>query len=122
MKMSLKEIFYKEFGFNLPISGGFGMSVEDAIKIDKNYEDWSDVVYTCLRLINRLLGRSWKLIEQATIEKNGKTYDQMKLEIEGDTDNYYNYYFDVSNHLNSPLYGGGTSWPDPGDNRKRFKL
>jgi len=119
---SLKEIFKREFGHDLPISGGTGNSIDNAIKIDKEYEDWSDVLYTCLRLSNRLLQRNWKIVLQTTIEKNGRTFDKIKLEIEGDDKNYYNYYFDISDHLNSPLYGGGTAWPDKGDLRKRFKI
>ena len=111
-KQSLKESIKDFFGVDLPISGGYGSSVDDAIKINKEYQDWSDVMYTCLRLINRMLGRNWKLYEHSLIEKNGKTFGQMKLEIEGDNKNYYNYYFDVTDHLDTPLYGGKTAWPD----------
>ena len=110
--LSLKEIFKKEFGFDLPISGGLGSSIDDAIKIDKEYLDWSDVIYTTIRLCNRLLNRSWKLFKQTNIEKDNKIFCQMKLEIIGDDNNYINYYFDVTDHMNSPLFGGGTAWPD----------
>jgi len=112
LELSLKETIQKNFGIELPISGGWGGSIEDAIKIDKEYKDWSDVMYTCLRLINRMLGRGWKLVKQTTVEKDGKTFDQMKLEIEGDSNNYYNYYFDISDHLDAPLFSSETAWPE----------
>lgn len=111
-KPSLKEDLKKEFGVDLPISGGWGSSIHDAIKIDKGYEDWSDVIYTCLRFINRSEGRGWKLVKQTTIEKNGRKFDQMKLEITGDIKNYYNYYFDVTDHFGGALFIGETSWAD----------
>ena len=96
--LSLKEIIKKEFNIVMPISGGDGSSIAEAIKIDKSYSDWSNVEYTLLKLINQLLGRKWKLAKQSTIQKNGKFFDQMKLKVTGDKKNYCNYYFDITDH------------------------
>lgn len=97
--LSLREMIKKEFGTELPISGGDGNSIESAIVIDQAHEDWSDVEYACLKYINQLLGRSWKLIKTTIIEKDGRKFDQMKLEVNGDDSNYYNYYFDITYHV-----------------------
>lgn len=110
---TLKHILKKKFGVDLPIKGGHGNSLDDAIIIDKVYEDWSDVMYTCLRLINRLFNRSWKLVKQTRLEQDGRTYDQVVLEVNGDSVNYYTFYFDVTDHKdNTKLFFGGTAWPD----------
>ena len=97
--LTLKEILKKEFNIDMPISGGNGNSMDDAIKIDKEHKDWSAVEYSCLKYINQLMNRSWKLKEQSLMEKNGRQYDQMKLKIDGDDNSFYNYYFDITDHI-----------------------
>jgi len=97
--LTLKEIIKKEFKIDMPISGGNGNSMDDAIKIDKECRDWSAVEYSCLKYINQLMNRSWKLKEQSLMEKNGRQYDQMKLKIDGDDNSFYNYYFDITDHI-----------------------
>lgn len=110
-QLTTKELIYKNFGFDLPISGGDGSTMEKAIKIDKEYEDWSDVLYTCLRLLNRLESRDWGTESATTMKNNGRTYDRMKLQI-NNREEYVDYYFDLTDHMHGKLFGGGTNWPD----------
>lgn len=98
-ELTIRQQLKKDFGIDLPIIGGLGQSIDDPILIDPNYKDWSDVEYTYIRLINTALNRSWKVVKTNLIEHNGRKIDQLKLEVEGDKANFYNYYFDVTSHV-----------------------
>lgn len=95
----LRNSLIKDFGVDLPILSGSGHTIDDPIVIDPNYKDWSDVEYTFLKYINLALNRSWKIVQQSLLEHNGRKIDQLKIEITGDDKNYYNYYFDVTDHI-----------------------
>lgn len=99
IQLSVREQIKKDFGVDLPISGGTGSSVDDPVIIDPKHKDWSDVEYSFIKYVNQALGRSWKLVEQTRIEYNGRNIDQLKLEIDGDDKNYCNYYFDVTDDI-----------------------
>jgi hypothetical protein len=98
-RSSIREQIKKDFGVDLPIIGGSGQSIDDPLVIDPQHRDWADVEYTYLKCINLALNRKYKVVTTSLIEHKGKKIDQLKLEVEGDTNNYHNYYFDVTNHL-----------------------
>ena len=84
-------------GVNIPISGGSGFSRDDPIVIEDT--DPSRSAYwehQVVGFIYSMRGEGWKF-EKATIEnRDGKRIEQFKFSREGDDENYYNYYFDVS--------------------------
>ncbi len=97
--LTIKEQIKKDFGVDLPILGGDGQSIDNPIIIDPKCKDWSSVEYSYVKLINQALGRSWKVVNTSLIEHNGHKIDQLKLAIDGDDENFYNYYFDVTDHV-----------------------
>lgn len=111
---SVKEYLLENFSLDLPISGGDGSSIEEAIVIElgKN-EDWSDVEYTVLTYI--LWTKKWKIIDTSYLEKNGKHYDKVKIEWDEDKNLLHNYYFDVTK-----AYGSTVLWAGP--HSKRHKI
>lgn len=103
--MTIREQIKKDFGVDLPISGGRGNSIDDPIIIDKSAgKDCSSVEYAYLRYVG--LGRniSWKINEQALLISNGRKIDQIKIETEVITEREViaqveNYYFDITECL-----------------------
>lgn len=101
--MNVKELIRKDFGINLPIKGGFGDSMENAVIIE--YEgglnDFVATEYAYLKYIG--IGRriEWKILEQALISENDRRYDKIKIEVtqiidEKFTSRVENYYFDIT--------------------------
>lgn len=97
--ITIRDQIRKDFGVDLPILDGNGQSIDDPIVIDPNYKDWSEVEYSYIKLVNQGLNRSWRIIKQTLLEHNGRKIDQLKLKVDGDEKNIYNYYFDVTKHV-----------------------
>lgn len=97
--LSIKERLKQDFGVDLPILGGAGQTIDDPVIIDPKFKDWSSVEYSYIRLINQAAGRSWEVVGVAMIKHGQRKIDQLKLRIDGDKDNFYNYYFDVTEHM-----------------------
>ena len=103
--MTLKELLRKDFGIDLPISGGYGQSIEDPIIIQRSgindYVGTENYILKCLG-IGR--GIDWNLIGQTLLKHNERYIDQMKIEARKLTDleiitTIENYYFDVTECL-----------------------
>ena len=87
----------KSFNVDLPISGGTGNSKENAVIIEATDSSGISIEYEYLKYIHASLGINYKIIEQSNFEDSGRHYDKIKVEIEGDKENYYNHYFDITN-------------------------
>ena len=105
--LPLKQLLERDFEVELPISGGFGGSKEDAIILHKVVpNDYVSVEYTILKCLG--IGRNieWKLLKQTLMKHNGRKLDQMKIETRGKTETEVdsqieNYYFDVTECMDS---------------------
>lgn len=83
--MDIKELFQKAFNIDLPISGGMGDSITNAIKIHQDgiLNDYIQTEYSVMRYI--AMGREiqWKLIQQDLIIHETKTIDRLTIEVKG---------------------------------------
>jgi len=100
--ISLKKLIFKDFGLNLPISGGTGNSIEQPIIIDiDGRRDYTSIEYSVLNCIG--IGRriKWKILMQELIGHQGKMIDKIKIETTELTETEIitqieNYYFDIT--------------------------
>ena len=93
---SLRQLIQERFGKELEISGGFGASVEDAIRIDAGYPFGVDLEYTVLKFIHAMIEKNWQLEKPELREVDGRYFDVMYVVTEDDPDNYHKYYFDIT--------------------------
>jgi hypothetical protein len=99
---TLKEITKRFFDLDLPISGGFGNSIEIPIIIHKTIpNDYVSIEYTLLRTIGIGRGIEWKMIQQSLLTHNDRMIDQLKIETKEITETEIitqieNYYFDIT--------------------------
>ncbi len=81
---SIKEIIFQAFGVTLPIRGGMGNSMENAVIIERSlpFNDYVSIEHEVLNFIAK--GRelhSWKKIKQQLLFENGKTYDKLEVNV-----------------------------------------
>jgi hypothetical protein len=101
---SLKEIIFQVFGVTLPIRGGMGDSMENAVIIERilPFIDHVSIEHEVVNFIVK--GRdlhSWKMIKQQLLFENGKTYDKLEVNVVSNQEGKLvqhteNYYFDIS--------------------------
>ena len=101
-KSNLKKTILSEYNFDLPISGGYGLSPEDAVIINTDDAIHApNIEWRIMDCVNKSLERAW-LISNKEIYKDGK-----KLIEKVTTDNYFFkdnepyqaktiFYFDIS--------------------------
>lgn len=100
--MTLKELLAKDFNVNLPISGGFGNSIDNAIIIHRDIiNDYVGTEYTILKFLGIGRGITWKILRQELLSHNGRKIDKIKIETKQVTENEIitqieNYYFDIT--------------------------
>ncbi len=101
--MTLKEIIKKEFNVDLPIKGGMGNSIDNAVIIeyDNALNDYVGTEYEVLKYIGLLRGLNWKIIQQSIMVDEGKTIDKMIIatsQMEGTSivSQQENHYFDIT--------------------------
>lgn len=95
-------MLFKDFNKNLPISGGFGQSVDEPIVITT--PDPEDAALTQLevaRCIYGFNGRYWRLIERTAVPTDAGRIEKMSCEIKFIEDDQVitetrNFYFDLS--------------------------
>jgi hypothetical protein len=100
--MTLKDLLEKDFGVELPISGGFGNLIDNPVIIHK--EGINDYVWTehfILQCIGKGRGIEWRILEQGLLSYNNKRIDKIKIETRLLTKNEIitqieNYYFDIT--------------------------
>jgi len=95
--LTVKQIIKKFFNVDLPISGGSGNSIVNAIKIESSTEDEGvQLEYQVLDYIHQLGNKSWRVIKQELLREGNKAYDKLTVEVKDDLQNYHNYYFDIT--------------------------
>ncbi|MBK8954280.1 MAG: hypothetical protein IPM34_01810 [Saprospiraceae bacterium] len=100
--MTLQELLKKDFRISLPISGGFGNSLENAIIIHReginDYVGTEHIILECLGIGRRI---QWKKLGQELLTQNNKIIDKIKIETKQLTETeeisqIENYYFDIT--------------------------
>ena len=103
--MTLKELLKKDFEVELPISGGFGGSIDSPIVIHKAQpNDYVGVEIFVLKCLGQGRGVKWRMLGQELISHNRKNIDKVKIETEQTTEKEIitqteNYYFDITECL-----------------------
>lgn len=100
--MTLKDLLEKDFRVALPISGGFGNSIDNAIVIHRNgINDYVGTEHYILKYLG--IGRriDWKILGQELITHGSKKIDKIKIETKQFTESEIitqieNYYFDIT--------------------------
>lgn len=93
---TLREILKEEYAADLPISGGLGDSMKGAIRVEKECTDRAELERQIIDYCAQLLGYEWKMLETRPAKRLGRVYDKVAIERKDDPDNYYTYYFDVT--------------------------
>lgn len=102
MNINLKELLKKDFGVDLPISGGIGNSIDNPIIIHlAKFNDYVGTEYSVLNCIGKGRGIEWKIVEQGLLSHQDKKIDKVKIETIQLTDDskitqIENYYFDIT--------------------------
>lgn len=100
--MELKELIKKDFGVDLPISGGTGDSIDNPIVIHrKGINDYVGTEYSILKYIGIGRGIEWETTGQQLMEHNGRQIDQIEIKTRKLTpDKIYTttekFYFDIT--------------------------
>lgn len=100
--MTLKGLLEKDFGVELPISGGFGNSIDNPIIIHKvGMNDYVGTEYFILKCLGTGRRIEWKKLKQELITHNNKKIDKIKIETRQVTESEIitqieNYYFDIT--------------------------
>lgn len=100
--MTLKELLKLDFGVDLPISGGFGNSIDNPIIIHRTgINDYVGTEHFILNCLGKGRKIKWKVIIQELINHNNKKVDKIKIETIETTEfeiitQIENYYFDIS--------------------------
>lgn len=100
--MTIKELIKMDFGVDLPISGGFGNSIDSPIIIYRtDLNDYVGTEHFILKCLGKGRRIEWKIIEQTLLNHNGKKIDKIKIETKQTTEieiitQIENYYFDIS--------------------------
>jgi hypothetical protein len=100
--MTIKELIKTDFGVDLPISGGFGNSIDNPIIIHKEgINDYVGTEYFILKCLGKGRRIEWKILEQALLTHNNKKIDKIKIETKQTTEletitQIENYYFDIT--------------------------
>jgi len=100
--MELKELLKKDFGVELPISGGFGNSIMNSIiihKIDRN--DKVEIEHFVLKCLGQGRGVEWEILGAETVRFEDRTIDKVKIKTRELTENEIitqteNFYFDIT--------------------------
>lgn len=100
--MTLKEILIDKFGIDLPISGGFGHSIEHPVIIHRTeINDHIDTEYTIFDLLAKSRNADWKLNLQELIYHHDRIIDKLTILIfhsscGEDHPELEEYYFDIT--------------------------
>lgn len=100
--MTLKDLLEKDFGVELPISGGFGNSIDNAIIIHKKeVNDYVGTEHFMLKCLGKGRRIEWKILGQELHIQNNKKIDKIKIETKQFTESEIitqieNYYFDIT--------------------------
>ena len=100
--IDLRAMLLKDFGVDLPISGGTGNSIDAPIVVHyREPNDYVAVEYAVLQFIGIGRGIEWKLLQARLVDHEGRRLEQMKIETRWQTateaiTQVENYYFDIT--------------------------
>jgi hypothetical protein len=105
--MDIRELLKKSFNEDLPIRGGMGNSLEQAVILESAgpVNDHVALEYRVMDLISMGRDVSWELKRQELIVKNGRQYDKLIVAVKGINGNplplvLENHYFDITDCIN----------------------
>lgn len=106
--MDIRELIKKVFNVDLPISGGMGNSIEQAVILESTgpLNDYVSLQYQVMDLISKGRDVSWELKGQELIVKDGRKYDKLIVAVKGINGSpmplqlEYHYY-DITNCMNA---------------------
>ena len=105
--MDIRELLKKSFNEDLPVSGGMGNSLEEAVILEsaRPINDYVSLEYRIMDLISMGRDVSWELKRQEMIVKNGRQYDKLIVAVKGINGNpiplrIENQYFDITECVN----------------------
>lgn len=107
--MTIKEVIKRDFGVDLPISGGFGNSIETPIIIHRtDINDYVGLEHFILNCLGKGRKIEWRILEQGLLTHNGRKIDKVKIETKQTTENEIitqieNFYFDLSDCLGNEI-------------------
>ncbi len=95
MEFDINELINNHDGL-LPIRGGIGNSIDNAIIINEGVEDYTAVEHEVLKKLFRLFGKKWEIGKQELIEKDGRSYDKISVVFDNEPNVLRNHYFDIT--------------------------
>ena len=105
--MDIRELIRKAFNEDLPISGGMGNSIEEAVILESAgpMNDYLTLEYRVMDLISKGRDVSWELKRQLLVVKDDRKYDKLEVAVKGINGNpmplrlEYHYY-DITKFMN----------------------
>jgi hypothetical protein len=81
INMNIRELIKKAFNKDLPISGGMGNSIEEAVILESAgpLNDYVSLQYQVMDLISMGRDVSWELKGQELIVRDGRKYDKLMV-------------------------------------------
>jgi len=103
-EISLKQALFLTFGEELPIKGGKGINIENAIIIERTspMNDYVSIEHQILKYLGiarRLI--TWNIVKQQLLVQNDRTYDIFELNVITDQNEQWvaqteYFYFDIT--------------------------
>ena len=83
--MDIRELIRKAFNEDLPISGGMGNSIEEAVILESAgpMNDYLTLEYRVMDLISKGRDVSWELKRQSLVVKDDRKYDKLEVAVKG---------------------------------------
>ena len=83
--MDIRELIRKAFNEDLPISGGMGNSIEEAVILESAgpMNDYLTLEYRVMDLISKGRDVSWELKRQSLVVKDDRKYDKLEGAVKG---------------------------------------
>ena len=100
--MRIKDLLKRDFGVDLPIKGGNGHSIADAIIIEKQIpNDYVGIEHYMIKLIGIARNIEWKKIQQSLLHIDDRKIDEITIETKQKKDTetlteIENFYFDIT--------------------------
>ena len=105
--MDIRELLKNSFNEDLPIWGGMGNSLEQAVILESAgpINDYVSLEHRVMDLISMGRDVSWELRSQELLVNNGRKYDKLIVAVEGINGNpmplvLENHYFDITECVN----------------------
>ena len=100
--MTLTDLLKSDFWVELPISGGFGNSIDNAVIIHRSgINDYVGTEHFILKCLGKGRGIEWQILGQELLNHNDQQIDKIKIETKQTTEleiitQIENYYFDIT--------------------------